>query len=381
MLYFSQIRLRKKFLFYVIIILLILPIVQEKTNVIKVNPLKGSFQSEKIVEFSFQDWFEGIYSTKQDRYLNENFGFRNLFVRLYNQIQYSLFREAKANGVIIGKESYLYEENYILSYLGRDFIGEDKIKNRVEKLTKITDTLKTKNIDLLVILAPGKGSFYPEYIPEKYNPNYKTTTNYEVYKKIMLERNINLLDFYSWFINMKTLSKYPLFPKTGIHWSKYGEILVADSIIKYVNSKNRQLLKSEIIINDISYSTAVFDTDDDIEQGMNLLFNIKDLKMGYPDFKFEKSNVPGLKVLTVADSYYWGLFNSGLSKHAFNNGQFWFYNEEIYPESYHESLHVSDINLKESIESNDMIILLSTDANLYKFPFGFIDQAYSLYFE
>ena len=381
MLNYKHINFRKKWLFYFIIALLIAPIIQQKTNFIKINPLKGSFPSEKILKFSFKDWFEGAYSANQDKYLNENFGFRNLFIRLYNQIQYSLFREAKANGVIIGKDNYLYEENYILSYLGRDFIGEDKIQDKVQKLKKITDTLKTKNIDLFVILAPGKGSFYPEYIPEKYNPNYKTTSNYDVYQKIILQKNINLLDFYSWFVNMKNSSEYPLFPKTGIHWSKYGELLVADSIIKYINSKNRQLLKSKIIIKNINYSAGVFDTDDDIEQGMNLLFNIKDLEMGYPDFKFEKSNVAGLKVLAVADSYYWGLFNSGLSQHAFNNGQFWFYNEGIYPESYNEPLYVSDIELKESIESNDIIMLLATDANLYKFAFGFIDQTYDLYFE
>ena len=193
--------------------------------------------------------------------------------------------------------------------------------------------------------------------------------------------SINLLDFYSWFMNMKSSSDYPLFPKTGIHWSKYGEFLVADSIIKYINSKNNQLLKSEIIINNIDYSTRILDTDDDIEKGMNLLFNIKDLKMGYPNFQFKKSDSLELKILTVADSYYWGLFNAGLSKDVFNNGQFWFYNQEIYPDSYQEILRVSDINLQSALESNDVIILLSTDANLNKFAFGFIEQVYEIYFD
>ena len=378
---YTHINTRKKWLFYFIMALLMLPIIQEKTDFIKINPLKGSFQPEQDINFSLNDWFAGRYSFEKEQYLNENFGFRNLFVRLYNQIQYSLFNEAKANGVIIGEEQYLYEENYILSYLGRDFIGEDKIQKKVEKLRKIVDTLKTKNIDLIVILAPGKGSFYPEYIPRKYNPNYKKQSNYDIYKKMITKDSINLLDFYSWFMNMKSSSKYPLFPKTGIHWSKYGEFLVADSIIKYINSKNNQLLKSEIIINSIDYSTRILDTDDDIEKGMNLLLNIKDLKMGYPNFQFKKSDSLGLKILTVADSYYWGLFNSGLSKDAFNNGQFWFYNQEIYPDSYQEILHVSDINLQSSLESNDVIILLSTDANLNKFAFGFIEQVYELYFD
>lgn len=358
-----------------------LPILQEKTQLIKSKPLKGAFQAEEDINFSLNDWFEGSYSNKKEKYLNENFGFRNLFVRLYNQVQYSLFGESKSNGVIIGKEGYLYEENYILSYLGQDFLGEDQIQYKVEKLKKIVDTLKTKNIDLFVVLAPGKGSFYPEYIPEKYNPFIKKTSNYEIYKNTLMDKKINMLDFYDWFMKMKGSSKYPLFPKTGIHWSKYGELLVADSIIKYINSIRPQQLKSEIIIGDLNHSNKILDTDDDIEQGMNLLFNIKDLEMTYPKFKFKQIDAPGLRVLTVADSYYWGLFNYGLSTQAFNNGQFWFYNELIYPESYSKNLHVSDINIQKSIEENNIIMLLSTDANLFKFAFGFIDQVYDSYFE
>ena len=128
-------------------------------------------------------------------------------------------------------------------------------------------------------------------------------------------------------------------------------------------------------------SNKPLDTDDDIENGMNLLFNIKDLKMGYPEVQFEISrDTPASKVLVVADSYYWGLFNSGVSRDIFNNGEFWFYNKQIYPHSYTAPLNVEDVNLKAHIETNDIIILLSTDANLPKFAFGFIDQVYDLYF-
>ena len=72
--------------------------------------------------------------------------------------------------------------------------------------------------------------------------------------------------------------------------------------------------------------------------------------MGYPKFNTEIDSTCGTKVLTVADSYYWGLFNSGLSRDVFNNSEFWFYNEMIYPDSYKSPLNVRDINLKESID-------------------------------
>jgi hypothetical protein len=33
-----------------------------------------------------------------------------------NQLAFSLFNKAKANGAVVGKENYLYEENYIKAY-------------------------------------------------------------------------------------------------------------------------------------------------------------------------------------------------------------------------------------------------------------------------
>ena len=104
--------------------------------------------------------------------------------------------------------------------------------------------------------------------------------------------------------------------------------------------------------------------------------------MAYPIFQIIKNNNPlEVKVLTVSDSYYWGMFNWGLSKDVFGNGQFWYYNQQIYPDSYDNPLNVSDVDIISEVEKNNVIIMISTDANLYKFPFGFIDQLYNAYFD
>lgn len=363
-----------------IIFLLFIPMIEQRVLLFNSKPLHGSFIQAQRPLFSVESWFKGSYSRLQEKYLNENFGFRNSFVRLYNQLQYTVYRHANANSVVIGKDNYLYEENYILACLGRDFIGENAIIKKVHRLSQVSDTLKAKGIEIIIVLAPGKGSFYPEYIPEKYSPSIKTKTNYEVYKNHLQNYNLNILDFHSWFIGMKPLSQYPLFPKTGIHWSKYGEFLAADSLLKYIPSIYNKPFKAKLDLIQINSNGLILDEDDDIEKGMNLLFDIPDLKMGYPQFMTKIDSTSSIKALTIADSYYWGMFNFGLSKNIFNNGQFWFYNKEIFPASYNNPTYVNNIDIKKTIESNDIIILLSTDANLYKFAFGFIDQLYYIYF-
>ena len=358
-----------------------LPLIQAELGIPIVPKVEGWSEKIKKPKFSKQNWFNGNYQKTQDEYIKQNVGYKRFFVRFYNQFYYSFFNEAKANSVIIGKQNYLYETPYIDAYLGKSYVGKNAIRSKVEKLKKISDTLKTKGIDIIVILAPGKASFYPEYIPERFQKEKRTTNNYEAYKEQLNKSDVLLLDFHNWFRQMKDSSPHPLFPKTGIHWSSYGEVLVADSLVKYIDALNPLQSMPSFSIKSINTSSKMKHRDDDIEKGMNLLFDIPDLVMAYPKYHLEKSTKEkNTKVLSIADSYYWGLYNLGLSKHTFGNGQFWFYNKKIYPKPEEGPQLVSELNLVETVEKNDVIILMSTDATLHRFAFGFIDQLYELYY-
>jgi hypothetical protein len=370
----------KKILFGIVLMLMLLPIVQQKMNIIEVRPLNGAIATLESPDFNLSNWFDGSFQFEKQEFLNQKFGFRNSFVRLYNQTYFSFFNEPKAEGVVVGKENYLYEENYILAHLGRDFIGYDAIKEKVTKLKSVADSLEANGTDLIVVLAPGKGSFNPEYIPERFDPKRKTVSNYDIYRNELVAGNVHLLDLNQWFRDKKGETDYPLYPKTGVHWSRYGEILAIDSIASYMASI-RNINMPKMVIEGIETPDTIRKTDDDIEKGMNLLFNIEDLKMGYPKLSFlEGDGYEKPKVITVGDSYYWGVFGSGITCRLFKDDQFWYYNELIHSSSLPEPLKVKNVDIKEEIEKSDVVMLLCTDANLYKFPFGFIDQLHDAYF-
>ena len=363
-----------------ILLVMILPFLQKQFHLIEIKPLRGAIENVESPQLTTEAWLKGDFQKSKEKYINHSFGFRPLFVRLHNQYYYSFFNTAKANGVLIGKDNYLYEENYIKAYFGTDFIGEKAIAEKVNKLQDLSDTLNSKGIKLIVLLAPGKGSYFPEYFPSAYESTKKSTTNFNVYKEKLKQSSVDWLDFHTWFEEMKDTSSYELFPKTGIHWSKYAEIIVADSLLKKIEQSTQRPMP-KIVVSKVDRNKHAWDTDQDIEDGMNLLFDIEDNEMGYPAYQIVSSKeVQPIKVLTVADSYYWGLFNRGFSKDLFGNGQFWFYNEQIYPDSYVAPLNVSDIDLISEVEKNKVILLISTDANLYKFAFGFIDDLHDAYF-
>ena len=78
---------------------------------------------------------------------------------------------------------------------GHDYIGYDSINRILKQIKLVGDTLKKLNVDLLSIYAPGKGSFYKEFIPNRYvQEDYKL--NHPVYKKITLDYGLNHIDFY-----------------------------------------------------------------------------------------------------------------------------------------------------------------------------------------
>ncbi len=368
-------------LFTCFVSLLVLMHVQKWRSWWKLEPLFGYFQVPEVPKLTSESWLDGTYQSKKEKQIEESIGFRSLLVRMYNQWYYSLFNQARANGVSIGKDNYLYEEGYIKTALGDDFLGENEISSRLDSLQHIADYLKTKNITLFVVLASGKGEFFSANWPLEFKNEKPSRTNYLEFSEGLSNRNIPTLDLQRWFLQMKDTATYPLFPKTGIHWSTFADILVADTLFKFVHQNHPSFHYPSIQPSNINFSETMYLRDDDIEKGMNLLFNIPDNKMAYADVKIEGDTMNvSSDFLIIADSYYFGIEGLLRDNTKLPSGNFWYYNKQVYPASYSEQVLVEDLDYKKELEKNQVVILLSTDMNLRKFGFGFMQQFYDVYF-
>lgn len=359
-----------------ILLLLIAPFFQGKFHLVNLAPLKGALTEHENSYFSFSDWFSVKYQEQEEVYLNETFGFRSLFVRINNQLAFSLFNKANANGVVVGKENYLYEENYIKAYYGSDFIGHDSIERRMERFKYVQDTLAKLDKNLILVFAAGKGSFYPEYFPDRLRTE-KGVTNYEVHLEQAQKLGISHIDFNSYFLKNKDKSKYPLYPQYGIHWSYYGMYLAADSMIRFMEEA-RGIEMPELSWNETELAQPR-EEDYDIADGMNILCRLKSFDMAYAPIKVQSGPEKTLpSVVVIADSYYWGMFNFGISN-AFSDSHFWYYNQQIYPDSYQAPLNTSQVNLKEEIDRRDVFIVMATEATLPDLGWGFIEESYDYF--
>lgn len=370
----------KNIIFIIFVVLMFLPLIQQIFPVVKQKDLIG--YSEKIPKpkISMETWFEGTFQSEMDKYTNENIGYRNFLIRNYNQIRYSLFNTTNANGAIIGKDNYLYILGYIENYLGLNYIGEDLIKNNVKHLSIVRDSLKAKGIDLVVLIAPGKGSFYPEYLPKQYVNLKPKKTNFEVYNRELIKNNIHYLDFNSWILSLKGKTPYRLFPNTGVHWGQYACYLANDSITRYFE-KLYSIRLPHLKIKNIRVTDTMFGKDDDVEKLMNIYTNIPDIPMPKIDYIVDsnKGNVDKLKVLTIGDSYYSGLSELGLDQYVFYDSEYWYYFKQIMKNNKYKGTTEDYDKVKDEIEKYKVVFIVVTEGTLQFTLNQFFEELYSFY--
>lgn len=366
----------KKVLLALVLVVLLLPLIQQHAKLKETEPLHGAITPAEQVWFSTKGWLSGNFQQGYETWFNENFGFRPDLVRLHNQIAYSLYNEAKANGVIFGKDGYLYELNYIRAYTAQDYIGYKQLDAMTNKIKTIQDSLEKSGTTLLVCLAPGKASFYPEYIPDEYGKG-ADTTNYKVFSKMLADKNINHIDYNNWFMQMKGKTPYLLYPKTGVHWSRYGSTLAIDSLIRYVEHK-RNVDLPNMIMDRIVQSDSLLQPDEDIALGMNLMYPPKGLPMGYPEYHFEDTTGKAhVSMMTISDSFFWSMFDIGLAPKSFSEITFYYYNKEVY-HSNGVPMGISDVETSiYDMQHHDVVVLMATECTVWGIGWGIIDDAFN----
>jgi hypothetical protein len=365
----------KNILFALIMGLLFIPLVQKSSDIIRSKDLYGYFVPKKKPDLTLKSWFSGKYQDSATAYYNENPPLRSDLVRLYNQVDYSLFSIPHAEKIVRGKKGYLFSEEYIHAWLGEKFAGRTNCNYKVYQLQNLQEFLwKEKGILLLVVFTPDKATFFPEYIPDRFLKKEKDTSNYSYYSERCAEKNINTIDFNRMFLKAKDTSRYPLYPKTGIHWSTYGAVLAGDSLAKYIKSKlNRPV--PQMKIDRLEISKEARDLDADIEETMNLIFPIPHPDYAYPQFHFTETGTQKPMALFVGDSFYWEWYNLGIIRNLFGNEDFWFYNSDVFPRTALQPLTVSGIDVKRAIERQNVIVLMQVNGAYGNPGYGFIDKA------
>ncbi|NQU32814.1 MAG: hypothetical protein HQ521_06230, partial [Bacteroidetes bacterium] len=370
----------RKLIFYFLLIVLFLPIVELNIDLVNEKELKGFYVKKEDVNISFSDWFSGDYQTNKEAFIKDTIGFNKTLTRIGNQLDYALFNVNHTHDVVIGNNDVLYQKMYIDAYYGRDYVGHNTLSNQVQKYVLLQNQLNEQGIDLFLIITPGKASFFPENIPDNLKSK-KDTTNYNKTIQLLKEKGGKFLDLKSYLLSLNKGSKYPLFPNHGTHWSGYAVTLAADTLFSFLESNtNFDFLEYHT---DEGYITEDYRfSDNDIGLALNLLFKNTHQQLYYPEVNFAKSDTSRTipNVLLIGDSFtqsFWR-FYPYFPKLFADKSRFWYYNEYVAWPPEFNGRKVGKLDLHEEINSRDIILILTTEQNLSNFGFGFIEKAYAI---
>ncbi len=372
----------KNLMFALLMLMLIVPWMQGRLGLIKEKPLTGAFSASTapdFTDFTRPDWLSGSFQETFNTNLENHIGFRNTLVRLNNQVDFSAFGQANAEGVIAGKDGELFEEDYLREATGLYYIGDEVWSRKAAQLKAVQDTLAALGKTLVVVLEPGKATYYPERRPRKYRNIPEKHSNYELMLESFGNQQVNVLDLDTYFRQMKTEQSYPLFLKGGTHWSYYGAALAADTTIAYLTRKSGMNLP-DMKIEGIKHLDTIRHPDNDIGLAMNLIFPIRQEKPAYPIISFSKNDSKRADVLIVGDSFYFNWLNSFIPSSAFGNFDFWYYNNNITHGNDVASGKVADKNFKEEVLKRDIILIMITGRFHHAFAWNFDEQLYNLFF-
>jgi hypothetical protein len=367
----------KRIWFLILLAVLFLPMMQTCFHLVDERPLDGVAKKAKKPVVNRQTLYNEMAQDSLLKWCTEQTGFRNTMIRVNNQLLFSVYGKVPNTGIVRSKDRNNYfGTRYVLSYTGESFLGEEEIQKRVRRLKVAQDILLTKGVTVVSVFTLGKASYYSELIPDKYLAKGRETNNYNAFLEAFAEQGINVIDFNRYLCDRKDTEIYPYYSNLSTHWTAYAASLAMDSLVHYMESKTKKTHVHAVI--ESFDTTWILQQDDEMSRNMNLIFPLEHNTIYEPVFSFTEGYKP--KVLAIADSYWWTVFNKkvNLPQTLFSNTGFWFYNNTINTERSSQKT-VEELDYKKEIESQEFVLLVGTEASLDKWPYSFPERYLSAY--
>ncbi len=331
-------------------------------------------------EFEGSSWFNGRYQDKLEAYLKGDSKLGKELTAKKVQWEFDVYDKMTFEDYLKGNKGHFVGEGCIKTYLGKNYLGDSTINEQLRKAKVLQDSLKARNIDLILVYIPNKESFMPEIIPAEYLKYKRTTNNYDAYIKRSQELGIDHMDFYPVLKAMKQkFPYYPLFPQYGTHMSYFAESQAVNVVINYIERlKGVEMLHLQT--GNITYPSEPKVRDGDALGKTGLKDVPPSEPLAYPEIVGYTGSPAArpVKVLGIGDSYYRLFQYMGAMQYAFNNGEYWYYNNTVNP-ARPDRKEVWELDLRSEIEKNEVVLLLYCGNNLPNFGNGFIEDAYLLY--
>lgn len=364
--------MKNRWLYTVLLVLtmvaLLLPALQQRFQWFKFRPLLGVTEQA---------------ATPLDS-LTENVGFKEVFVRTYNQLMWSLFSESQNKNLYVGKDRWLFN-NYVMDhYTGRAtevFGGDEKVIQRMdedaERLIQLQGLLEDHGVDFFVCIPPSKDlvceSYLPTVRPSRIRDHVRPI---EYYPPLFDSLGIHYIDFSTLFVQMKDTVSYPLYYKTSSHWTNLAASYMSDTLIRYMETLSGTNMHN--VTFGEPYKAWAREPDKDLEWVLNLRHPLMEDDYRYVNILPDKdSTAVKPNWLVVGDSYFRGWQYNLPWDQLFESHHYWRYNTTVYDDPLHDN--TTQVDLLRELLSRDFVTVMYTPCNIYDLNRDFLTKALQVF--
>ena len=204
--------------------------------------------ADELPAVSAQGILDGSFQTDFDAYFRSHFPLQNYFLKLRNQIQWSIFDKSPNTHVVKGKDNNLFESLYIEELLKYDsfytyndeyLANYDQYWDQVaQDLAYIQGKLAEKGKVMYVFLTPSKAHFMPEAVPDSYVMNRPNRDEVPYAFDVLVEKldkyGVHYYNSVEYFENTKL--DVPLFQKSGIHYTWAAGAIAFRNAVEGINT-------------------------------------------------------------------------------------------------------------------------------------------------
>ena len=196
-----------------------------------VTKQETSSENRQLSEFPSPKTEEGKINvewlSQAGDYFQEHFAFRNELVTGNALLHGRLLETSTADGVIQGKNGWLYYKDSLDDYLGQELLSDRSLFNIAHMLSMTQQALEEKGVNFLFTIAPNKNSLYGDNMPYYDKLKVSDQTNRENLESWLKTEKVAYADLYQALMDEDEV----LYHARDSHWNNKGAALAADVLM------------------------------------------------------------------------------------------------------------------------------------------------------
>lgn len=358
-------------LFCLTALILFAPLLEQNLKLFKFGPMVGYQQPTPKPVLSYDTYTSGKFQRRSEKYLKENFGFREPLIRMYNQCTFDWFKTTSNEEISIGKDGWLYHSESALHYYGNIESIFDMSNSQVREslapkartLAKVNAILKQYGVHLLTFTLPTKSFIYPEHL--RWHPLGDTTFNAVPFFAQQLDSlGVPHINMIPWFKQVQDTTPFDLFYSKGSHWAA-GAPLAVDTILRYMEQLGGQPL-AHIQVGQPYSIDEIPDNDKDLELLLNLAAPLKHEPIyEYPVSLLTDEHTVYPSVWFVGTSFYWYMTRRVNFDALFRDRDLLFYYAMFHTDRERKSFPADNLDYLHELLVHDYVVFFRDGPQLY----------------